>query len=322
MNNTVQSYLNTYEALKPHIKWKVSDKRIIMMVAAIYILNDEEIQIDRFLSLAEKIKSQSPLFSPLRSHARYTTAAVFDVKLEHPAEEIQSLLDLYERFRSLRFGSGIYTYHAATILLTSGHEDIEAIIRKAKEIYNGMKQEHTFLTSSSDYPLATLLALDNKPDIINHIEGFYRELNNNGFRKGNDLQFLSHILALGDKEKSTNLISRAVQVFDAFARSKLRAKPIYYPVMGMLALLPQKEFSMDAVVALYDELNEHKDFKWQKDMNVMLASSIFVSGKLEQEHVAETSLNTILEAILEAQQVVMITTMAAVTAANTSSNSN
>ncbi|MGJ9458253.1 hypothetical protein [Oceanobacillus sp. CF4.6] len=61
-------------------------------------------------------------------------------------------------------------------------------------------------------------------------------------------------------------------------------------------------------------------FKWQKDMNLIMAIDLYVSGKLDNNSVAEASIHTTLETILQTQQAVMVATLASTTAANNSNN--
>lgn len=304
------------------MKWKVSDKRILMTISSIYVLNQETLDVDRFLQLADAIKKKAGLFSSIRSHPRFTTAAMLDVKLERPEDKVDQLHALYDLFREARFGSGVFTYIAATILLTNEQRDPRATILHAKGIYDGMKREHAFLTTSSDYPMATLLALENRTGIIQHIEDFYNELPRHGFRKGNDLQFLSHILALDTAAPKHVLINRVIHVMDSFIQARIKAKQMYYPIIGMLALLPPEEYDIRPLLSLYEELNSEKEFKWYKDINLILAASFFMNEKIDKNGLAETSLNTILEAILQAQQAVMIATVTATAAASSNNSDN
>src|SRR5699024_10316014 len=144
-------------------------------------------------------------------------------------------------------------------------------------IYDKMKKEHPFLTGQSDYPLATILAYENRDNIGQHMEYFYDKLNDNHFSKGNNLQFLSHILSLAPSgENADILINRTIQIYDAFKRVDIKQKSVYYPVMGMLSLLPPEEVYMEEVANIHKELNTLKRFKWQKDLNVMLAGGFYV----------------------------------------------
>ncbi|PWA05141.1 DUF4003 domain-containing protein [Pueribacillus theae] len=319
----VSNYINIYDQLQEKLKWNVTDKRILMTIASLYVMKSKAFHHERFIHISDELKKQSSVFSSMRSYLRYTTAATLDVHFENAVELIPTFFSLYEGFIQAKFQRGNFTYISASVLLTkqSNPSHSKEIISKVKAIYNGMRREHFLLTSASDYPLATLLALENRDGIIQYTENFYRELNNNGFRKGNDLQFLSHILSLNKDESVETLVNRTTRIYDAFKESGLKQKTAYYPLMGMLALLPCEEVNMNIIIQIYEQLNNAKSFKWQKDMNVMLAVCFYVSEKLAHESLIETSIYTTIETILQAQQAVMIATIAAATAASTS-NSN
>ncbi|MFC4023492.1 DUF4003 family protein [Oceanobacillus longus] len=322
MYDKMNAYTNYYYQLNDAIKWKVSDKKILMTIASMYAMNHKTLNIEKFLQIADCIKEQAGFFSALKSYSRFTTAASLDVKFEDPESQIDALFHLYDGFKEAKFKSGVYTYLAATIALTNPNNNLkqEDIIDRTKEIYDGMKKEHLFLTGASDYPLAVLLAYEQQSDIIQRMENFYHELNKNGFWKGNDLQFLSHILTLDSESSDGDLINRSVSVMDTLKKAGIRTKQMYYPVIGMLALLPQDEFDMTEITKMYDSLNKKKGFKWQKDMNLIMAIALYVSGKLDNNSVAQASIHTTLETILQAQQAVMVATLASTTAANNSNN--
>ncbi|MFD1852242.1 DUF4003 family protein [Oceanobacillus bengalensis] len=318
--NKVNTYTNVYETLSKKLKWKVSDKRILMTIASIYVMNNQELDTERFINIADQIKAQAGLFSSMKSESRYTTAATLDVYFDDPISKIPTLFELYDIFRKQKFASGNFTYIAATVLLTNENraQQPTGIIRRAKEIFDDMRKEHLFLTGYEDYPLATLLALEDRPGIIAHIEKYYEELNKSGFSKGNDLQFLSHILSLEKEASVHDLVSRCSHIHDAFQGAGIRPKKSYYPVIGILALLPPAEVDMDSIREMYEALNS--EIKWQKEMNVILAVSLFVKEKLEDNGLTEASIQITLEAILQAQQAVMVSTIAASTAAASASN--
>ncbi|RKQ31514.1 DUF4003 family protein [Oceanobacillus halophilus] len=321
-DNKVTDYIDIYEKLRMNMKWKVSDKRILMTIASIYVMNQKELDIKRFFEVADEIKRKASLFSSMKSHPRFTTGALLDVNFDHPKSEVSTLFHLYQAFRKVKFSSGTFTYMAASIVLTNRDriQDSQSVIHKAKEIYDEMKKEHFFLTGTSDYPLAALLAFEERPDLISHIEHFYEELSKNGFSKGNDLQFLSHILSLDSDTSANQLINRSIEVSDSFKEKGIRRKRMYYPIIGMLSLLPKEECNMDTIIAVYDKLNDH--IKWQKEMNLIIAVSLFINDKLEASGLAETSIYTTLETILQAQQAVMVSTMAAASASAATNGNN
>ncbi|WP_284140179.1 DUF4003 family protein [Virgibacillus sp. LDC-1] len=311
-----------YEELKDAFRWKVSDNKILMTIASMYVLHDKPFNLEQFKSLENAIKQHAGIFSSLRSESRFTTAAMLDVHFETGEKQVPALFELYEALLDEGFSRGIFTYLAATVLLTKAvTEEVEPrqVISKAKKIYDGMKDEHIFLTSKEDYPLAILLGFETKDSIVAQTETYYQALSESGFRKGNDLQSLSHILALGSEDDPARLVDRTVQLYDAFRNYGLKRKAMYYPAIGILALLPPEEVNMEAIVQLYESFNQKKDFKWQKDMNVFLAIAFFAKDKLTHIHLAETSIYTTLESVLQAQQIAMTT---AITSAVVLSSTN
>lgn len=322
LQEKIDNYIERYDKLRKEMKWKVSDTRLLMAIASLYVLDDRTLDVDRLLDVAEKIKNRAKLFSSMKSQSRFTTAAFLDTNFDEPNDQIENLFQYYDAFRKEKFQGGIFTYIAASIIVKNQGNDADPdeIIKRTKDIYQGMKKEHVFLTTNSDYPLATLLAYEQQPNIIQHIEIFYDGLSKNGFRKGNDLQFMSHILALSNDEDKDILISRSLQIFDQFKNIGIRPKSVYYPVMGMLALLPQNEVAIEEIYNIYHKLNQEKHFKWQKDTNLIMAASFFAKDKLEHSHLAETSIYTTIEMIIQAQQAIMIAVIASASVSSTTNN--
>lgn len=310
--NKLNDYLKTFAELQRHLKWKVFDKRILMTIASIYVMKQKEFHIPRFLDIADEIKRKSSPTSAIRSYPRFTAAAVLDVNFVDAKKQIPRLFDLYQKFRDEKFNHSTYTYIAALIVLTNKNKQqpAETIVRHTKDIYDAMKKEHFFLTGPNDYPLATLLAMEEHSDIISQMELYYEELNKNGFYKGNDLQFLSHILSFNRETEANDTVSRCLEIMDTFRHYGIKPKDTFYPLIGMLVLLPKKDFHMDAIISIYEALNQQ--IKWQKEMNFIIAVSLYLSAKLKNDAIAEAGIYTILETLLQAHQAVMFSTIVAV----------
>lgn len=317
---TMKTYRAIYDHLKKEMKWKAVDNRVLMTIAATYAMHDKSFQYERFYSIAEAIQKQAGLFSYLKSSLRYTIAVTIDLHFEQPLEKVPELFNVYDDLINHKFKRDSFTYISAAILLTNVADATETI-HQAKSIYETMRKEHPFLTSSSDYPLAVLLALEAE-DAYERTESFYQKLNQNGFSRGNDLQLLSHILSLDSEKDVHELISQTTLIYDAFKEIGIRRKTTYYPITGMLALIPSAHLDIQAVRQIYDKLNKQKPFRWQKDLNFMLAASFFISEHMEESNVAEVSLFTTLEAALQVQQAILISSVVAASASSSNNGSN
>lgn len=320
----IDQFLSIYNEIKNVLKWKVSDKRMIMLVSSMYVANNRPFDLQQFLRISEHIKSSVDAFNTLRTSQRYSIAAMLDIRFDHAEDVFQSYLDLYENLVKGGFKRGMFSYIAAGVIFTgnTAPTEYDGLIEKAQSIYKAMRKEHMFLTSQNDYPLAVLLASRNEKihSLMEHIEGFYHQLETQGFRKGNDLQFLSHILSL-DPEGDRNLLSnRCRQIFEKLSQLGKKPKTMNYPTLGMLALCDQNQLDLQKVIQLTERLNSEKDFKWQKDINLMLAVHLFMSEITEDPTISNTGMMTTIEIIMQAQQAAMIASMAAISAASSSSN--
>lgn len=315
----ILDYHHIFTQLHKQYKW--THKPVLMASAAMYIMTSQTFNLESFIHTANAIKRQANLFSPMRSHLRLTTASVLETNFEDPIQHIPRLFEIYGELIK-PFKRSHYTYIAATIILTNNDEvSHKEMITKAKSIYDNMKKEHPFLTGPSDFPLATILAYEGRDDLNKRMEYFYDTLCTHSFQKGNHLQFLTHILSIS-QEKNDILINRVTLIYDNFKRAGIKRKSMYYPVMGMLALLEPDVLDIDEVTDMYEHLNRIKHFKWQKDMNIMMAASFFVSQKLESSSMAQASLHTTVEALIQAQQAVMVAAMASSASASAGSTNS
>lgn len=310
-----------YAELYTELKWKC-DKRSLMLIAAMYVTNSKEFQLHRFLELADYIKNEVGLFSHLRTAHRFTVAATLETTTDTPKEHFAHFSTIYQKLIDNGYSRAVYSYIAAGTLLKIEPHKVEEYGQKTVDLYKGMREHHPFLTNSGDYPLASILAtLDkNKEDILLHVEEHYHALKQKGFTIGNDLQFLSHILALNEEQKHDESAQKCVEVKTLLEKAKFKSKKMYYPYIGMLSYLEQVESEMNHLVAIYEDLNNDRQFKWNKDINFMLSVLFLMSDKTLLTEAATTGLNTTIEVLLQAQQAAMTASMTAAVTANNANN--
>lgn len=322
LQQKIEQYKDVYSKVKDKLKWKVSDQRTLMMLASMYVINDQPFNLKRFLDLSNYIKDEVGMFSTLKSSQRFTTAAMLDVRFDPPQKKFHEFIDLYEKLVDHGFDRGSFTYIASLVMLTNHPDssDHQGSIERSLAIHKGMKKEHIFLTTNNDYPLAVLLAeLDGEiGDLMELIEGFYDKLDANGFHKGNDLQFLSHILALDKETDKEALVERCLHLFNTFKQAGNKPKAMHYPEIGMLALLEEGTKEVEAIQQIVDQLNAEKLFKWHKDMNFIMAVNFIMSDKITDSNLIETGIYTTMEAIIQAQQAAMLAAVAGASAAASS----
>ncbi|WP_226646270.1 DUF4003 family protein [Mesobacillus subterraneus] len=320
-NRSVESYIQIYSQLRDRYRWKVTDQSVLMMVASLYISNNRSFDIDRFTELADYIKSESGLFSPLRSESRFTFAAMLDTKFDDPKEKFPAFIAAYQALVSAGFSKNTFTYISAMLLVTANTENLKPLSERARVVYKKMREEHLFLTGHSDYPLAVMLALNDRQtdEVIFHIEDLYSKLSQNGFRKGNELQSMSHILSLNEKNHADDMVARSTEIYDRMGKEGIKVKTKFYPQVALLTFLENEYDNLLEIKEVWEHLNAEKLFKWKKDINFMMAVNFVISDKIDQSSLLQTNLSTTIETLIQAQQAASI---AAISGAAVAASSN
>ncbi|MGM0753886.1 MAG: DUF4003 family protein [Bacillota bacterium] len=309
----VEQYKDIYSQLKKRLRWKVSDSRSLMMVASLYATNQRTFDIDRFVEVSDYIKEEVGAFSTLKHEIRFTFAAMLDTRFEDYQPKFHEFLSSYESLIEAGFSRGTFTYLAAMTMISDGGGRKD-LAQHGMNVYKKMREKHFFLTGHSDYPFALLLSQrdENHEALIDTIEGFYNQLNQSGFRKGNDLQSMSHILSLHPEWSQEELVHLCTRLFDIFKQEGIKTKAIFYPQISLLTFVGADSSLVNRVKKVWEELNSEKLFKWHKDINLMMAVNFLISDKIENNSLMQVSLSTAIETLIQAQQATMIATVSAV----------
>lgn len=319
--DNVERYTQIYSELREKFRWKVSDQSVLMMVASLYISNNRSFDIERYNDVAEYIKNQSGLFSPLRSQSRFTFAAMLDTRFDNPKEMFPHFIAAYNELVSAGFSRNIFTYIAAMQLVEKDAQDLGSLSVRARSIYKRMREEHLFLTGHSDYPLAVMLAQNDRQtdELIFHMEDLYGRLSQNGFRKGNDLQSMSHILSMHEHSSEGDLVAKSSKIFDSMKKEGIKPKAMFYPQIALLTFIEKEMNNLTEIKEIWEQLNAEKAFKWKKDINFMMAVTFMVSDKIEDSSLLQANLSTTIETLIQAQQAASIAAISGAAVASSSS---
>ncbi|SHE15328.1 Uncharacterised protein [Chlamydia abortus] len=317
-------FTKIFDQLTHSISWSV-DKRVRMSITSQFVSTERDFDPKAYLFVIDFIKREEGWFSSLPYNTRYILAALLITQFEDPYKAYSELKECYEVLTNNKFRKGPYTYLSAFSLLTHKKENgnLAEQARRAMEIYKAIRSRHFFLTSSDDYPLSVLLSQSNRSidSLMEDIEYFYDFLSKHGFRKGNDLQFLSHILTQGQPERREQLAETTARYLEAFQSEKVKIKGMHYPALGVLALIDIPENTLADVIKAYSHFNESKLFRWYKDMSLLVAIQLYVQQIIADNSVLSVGIATSIQTILQAQQAAMIAVISAgAVAAASSSN--
>lgn len=327
IKNKVEFLLKTHEEIKKDYRWETDLVR--QFAALAYCLKNKTFNKDTFDKLEKYIKNKTGIFSYYRSYHLFITCSQLITEYDDPEKAFDDLIQIEDMLKKHGFKNGNYTSLAAfNIMKTSERGDWNSRASKSYDIFKAMKGNHFWLTSADDYPAAALMSIseENVNELSAYMEKCYTLLNNEGFSKGNGLQFLSHLLTLSDIPIEDK-IRNCVLISNYLKENKIKLYSNSYSVIGIISLFGA--YSIEAaneLIEVYNYLKTQKSFKWSgKDMNVMFASSLIAEKyalKAKEQGILGTTISTSIEALIAAQMAATAAVIASTSAAAAASSSS
>ena len=196
--------------------------------------------VELFKECRQILISKTGAFSSFRGSAVTSTITLLALD-DDPERRLDKALEFHKELREHFYSS---EYLPAAAMLLSGTvtpEDYPSVSRRARKIYDLMKSEHPFLTSSEDSVFAIMLALSSLSDeeIIRETEICYTLLKER-FSSRNDVQSLSHMLALYSDGMipAADRCRNTVALYDALKKQGMKYGTGYeLATLGSLAML-------------------------------------------------------------------------------------
>lgn len=316
-----QEVETTYDKVKSLAGWSV-DKNVVLTITSYYVTAEKEFDAVDFNRALAALKERAGWFSPLRGNLLPMMAAFLTQSDDSIDEEADRLMDKQRVLKQSGFRNTIHSYLAAMLMDNEVARFQEEAIR-AKKLYDAMKKQHYFLTSDDDYAYAMLLGKMGA-DPVEHAKAmrtYYDALHKEGFRTGNELQWLSQVMTYIDITYQPELVKRAWAIY-GMLREELKAKPVHYPVIGFLTVFDVEDDRIREIIELAKHLERSKRFRWNKEMALSVAIGYIMHRLTESADQVSVSLAASVEMILQAQQAVMAATVAAVAASSAATSSN
>ena len=208
-------FIENRDTLKSAFKWESS--YMYPVCANLFCAKGERVDENRLLSSRDIIKAQTGLFSNFRGIVRFPIACMLSLG-ENPEERFSRAADYYALLKQRFMGS---EYLALTAFLLTDMEngfDVQEAISRGRSIYEKMKKEHPFLTSSEDSVFAVLMAAKDQTDeaLIQDMEACYQQIKAR-FHDSNCVQTMSHVLTMAQGDPAEK-VQRAFSLYDEILR--------------------------------------------------------------------------------------------------------
>jgi hypothetical protein len=319
--------VNNYNVLKSNFKW---DTNLFKHFGAmVYATKDKRIDAERLEEVKRFINDETSWTSYFRGTNKFIIASLLSLE-ENYGEFFRRMTEVYERMKDKGLKRSVQLPTAAyTITKEVPKDQWDEKIDRMIQFYDKMKENHFWITSADDYVFAAVLGSTdlNVSETTYNMERCYNYLNNEGFYKGNYLQTLSHILAIGE-ETVEEKCSKAVKLHN---RLKEQGCKLQYHGMATLGLLALVTSDVDSMVRdikeVYDYINSKDGYGFwslDKNMRTMLAASIVSDFYVDEAKrgVMQVALGNSITAIIIAQQQAAVAAACAASAAAASSSSS
>jgi len=323
LKNKVDQMLVRYLELEKAFIWENNLSK--HFVALIFTQHNKDVNKETIKNAIDVINTNTSIFSNFRGLYRYMLAGLMLIDSDSVEGTFNRILQCESHLKDAGFKQGTHMPIASyTLYKTAADEDPKAMARRAFEIFSNIKSNHPWLTSSDDYAMSVLLA---KTEIdLSRIEDAYESLHKAGLYKGNELQRLSHILALSNRPID-EVVAECVLLKGLLKANKLNLSPTFYAALGIITLIniEDPQISKDWI-ELSQYLNIQKKFKWLgKGMNVLLASSIVSDQWIRTSMSTDIDKITIsisVESLIAAQITALVVASSASVVATTASTNS
>lgn len=294
--------------------------------AGILADKNQPISAEQLKAAKQFIKEQTGIFSNFRGTTIAPMATMLSMREDAKAlfsfsQEIYSELKKY-------FHSSQYLPLVAMILAQmTDVSQYQYLVQKTRQIYDLMKKEHPFLTSSEDGPFAALLAFSSSsPEAMTYeVEKCYQILKPKFF-SGNAVQSLCHVLALGEGSAEAKC-AKLENLFISLKEKGYKYGTDYQlATLGAISILPYEVSQIvQDIIDVSEYLEQQKGYGFfgaSKKDRYMHAAMIVCKDYVGKtgNHVMNSTAVTSTIVMIAAQQAAMCAAIAATAAANSSSN--
>ncbi len=243
---------------------------VFLRLAALPLTSLEPEEAVKLLAAeAERLKEAGSWWGPLSTSLRFVLAAILIRRNLHGKVRVATLKETLDLFKARRLGrSGNSPFIAAFLLVLSSEgrtPEAEVVARMAR-LMKLWKRDHRWLTGSDDLPMAALHAVREEPveELADRVESIYRELHRQRFKRGEQLQLASQLLAL---RPWTGVEAAATleRVMQAARRAGIRPGRGLYDEASLLALSGEDpDRAVASVLAIRDLLKIARSRKGKK----------------------------------------------------------
>lgn len=328
MNDRIEAnchlFIENRDRIKGEFSWE--NAYLYPLCAALYTAKGRRVDEERLREAMSLLKERVGVFSSFRGTEKLIIASMLDLS-GNLEKALTDGLKVYDMLKESFFSSAYLPIAAMTIAQLAEPFRYEEIAQRTRRIYDRMKSDHFFLTSSEDSGFAAMLALSEKSDdaLAEDMEACFTILSGMSM-SGNAVQSLSHVLAISEATADSKC-RRTMDLYDALKKAGHRyGKGYELPTLGVLALSEGHVSSIaQTMVEIDDFLSGQKGFGIfgiGAKQRLMYAGILAQCAYLDRDIMNTAAVNSTISIIVAQQAAMCAAVAASTTAAAASSASN
>ncbi|MBP3333084.1 MAG: DUF4003 domain-containing protein [Clostridia bacterium] len=315
-----ESFIKNRDIIKQGFAWENS--YLYPICAAIFTDKRKTADVERMKECRDILKSKNGIFSDFRGISMLPMMAMM-ASSDDPEKKLDRAMKVSQALKEHFWSSQFLPVASMIIADTVDEENYVKIAERTRKIYDLMKSEHPFLTSSEDSVFAAMLALSelSNQQIVGETEKCYNILKNE-FYSANAVQSLSHVLALS-QGSAEGKCRATLALFNDLKEKKHKYGTDYtLATLGVAAMLPTDiKYVMNDIIDVDDFLSGQKGYGFfglDSKQRIMHAAMIVVSDYIGQSELMSGAVIESTLSLVAAQQAAMCAAIAASSAANAS----
>lgn len=238
LNERVELFIRNRDIVKLAIPWQ--NTYFYSVCSSLFTDNGVNAEVERLKECRGLLKSRFNAFSSFRGIIELIVVSKLAASSD-PEEYLMGTKLAYDELKEHFFSSEYLPIAAMIISEMTERDELIEVCKRTRRVYELMKKEHPFLTSSEDCVFAALIALSGRDEeaVIKEAECCYGILSGEFFDK-NAVQSLSHALALADDGMKTanDKCRDLIRLFDILKENKYKYGTGYeLSTLGVLSML-------------------------------------------------------------------------------------
>ncbi len=256
LSNTINKFVDNVEGYKK--KFRLQNIFFKRMVALLFALNNKKLDIERLTYCYDLLKRKVKWYSPFRGYIHIINAGLLALE-EKPEEFFNRILKIGDDLKKEKIKASFYLSLLA-YFIGKGTDifNYSSTIRRIKTFFQGMKENHLFLTSSRDYVIAGLMAMTESDSTytLRKAENYYQNL-----KKKVSINLLTTYI-LTFNEEPFNLENKLLKINNKLNEKNIKLQKRHVtPALGLLALIPAEiDEIVKNVESVYQQLRKYKMF--------------------------------------------------------------